>query len=204
MPNVVLIAQLQADPDKGDGVVEAVLPHLESFRPGPPGLQRSCYRSIDDRDRFAIYAEYLDAGDLTADQESPNFVELSQAVRPLIREVTWSRYEEDEPHQPVAQPSPRPGLVVIGQSQVAPGMAGARKAGQAQHLAAVKASEPGCLRFSHFHSIDDPDRIAVYEEYVNADDFAAHQNSEHFKVAVETLGHLLLETVWSRYEELKG
>jgi quinol monooxygenase YgiN len=204
MPNLVVMAQISAQPGAGDALVDAVKPYLAWYRDSGAGLARSCYRSIDDTDRFAVYAEYSSAEAVAAQQLSSEFTILSQTVRPLIGHITWARYANNEPDPPGAPSAQVAGLVVIGQSRVQPGMADVVKAGQARTSAAVRASEPRCLRFTHYQSIDDPDLIAVYEQYVDADGFAAHQQSAHFKVAMATNGPLLVETVWSRYEELKG
>jgi quinol monooxygenase YgiN len=202
MPNLVVIAQLHVEADKGDEVVEAALPVLASLRAREPGFPRSCYRSIDDPDLFAVFTAYPDADAFEAQQQSSDFAAVTQIIRPYVKRVTWSRYRETESVQSPAQPPAAPGLAVIGQSRVRPGMAEVIRAGQARVLAGVRATEPRCLSFTHYWSIDDPDLNAVREEYVDAEAFAAHQQSEHFKIAMATHGPLLEETVWSRYREL--
>jgi quinol monooxygenase YgiN len=204
MPNLVVMAQLHVEADKGDEMVEAVRPLLASLRTPEPEFPRYCYRSIDDPDLFAVFAAYPDTDAFAAEQQSGDFAAIIRIIRPYVRRVTWSRYRESESTQSPAQLPVVPGLVVIGQSRVRPGMAEVIKAGQARVLAGVRGTEPRCLSFSHYWSIDDPDLNAVREEYVDAEAFAAHQQSEHFKIAMTTHGPLLEETVWSRYRDLGG
>lgn len=41
--------------------------------------------------------------------------------------------------------------------------------------------EPGCLRFDLLRAEDDPARFFLYEVYRTKDDFAAHQQTEHYQ-----------------------
>ena len=41
--------------------------------------------------------------------------------------------------------------------------------------------EPGNLRFDVLRKVDEPGRFFLYEVYRTADDFAAHQQTEHYQ-----------------------
>jgi autoinducer 2-degrading protein len=41
--------------------------------------------------------------------------------------------------------------------------------------------EPGAKRFDVLRAVDDPTRFFLYEVYRSADDFAAHQKTEHYQ-----------------------
>ena len=45
---------------------------------------------------------------------------------------------------------------------------------------AAANTEPGCLRFDVIQDAGDPNRLWVYEIYVDEDAFHAHQASEHY------------------------
>ncbi len=63
----------------------------------------------------------------------------------------------------------------------------------AQHAAASRA-EPGCVDFVALRTTGDPDAFVLYEHYVSADAFKAHQASPHFEgIAVAQIRPLLAE-----------
>ena len=63
----------------------------------------------------------------------------------------------------------------------------------AQHAAASRA-EPGCVDFVALRTTGDPDAFVLYEHYVSADAFEAHQASPHFEgIAVAQIRPLLSE-----------
>ena len=63
----------------------------------------------------------------------------------------------------------------------------------ARHTAATRA-EPGNLDFVALRSSEDPDAFVLYERYVSADAFEAHQASPHFAgIAVAQIRPLLAD-----------
>ena len=55
-------------------------------------------------------------------------------------------------------------------------------------------SEPGCLWFDWFRSVDDPTEYALTEAFRDGDAGAAHVQSEHFRKAQQTLPPHLVRT----------
>ena len=55
-------------------------------------------------------------------------------------------------------------------------------------------SEPGCLWFDWFRSLDDPDEYVLVEAFRDADAGAAHVTSGHFKQAQQDLPPHLAHT----------
>ena len=55
---------------------------------------------------------------------------------------------------------------------------------------AAANTEPGCLRFDVIQDAGDPNRVWVYEIYVDEAAFQAHTSSEHYLKAIEVLGQL--------------
>ena len=49
-------------------------------------------------------------------------------------------------------------------------------------------SEPGCLRFDVVQDAGDPNRLWVYEIYVDEDAFNHHIQTDHYKKAIEVIG----------------
>ncbi len=60
---------------------------------------------------------------------------------------------------------------------------------------AAANTEPGCLRFDVIQDAGDPNRLWVYEIYVDEDAFKAHQASEHYLEAIETMGPMRADPV---------
>jgi quinol monooxygenase YgiN len=60
---------------------------------------------------------------------------------------------------------------------------------------AAANTEPGCLRFDVIQDAGDPNRVWVYEVYVDEDAFQAHTSSEHYLKAIEVLGQLRADPV---------
>ncbi len=55
---------------------------------------------------------------------------------------------------------------------------------------AAANTEPGCLRFDVIQDAGDPNRVWVYEVYVDEAAFQAHTSSEHYLKAIAVLGEL--------------
>ena len=73
-------------------------------------------------------------------------------------------------------------------------------AGIVQRLAAAARTEPGCVSFIANRSKDDPSDFLLYEQYVDEDAFAAHQQTAHFKdLVLEQALPLLAERVRKPY-----
>ena len=69
--------------------------------------------------------------------------------------------------------------------------------------AEASRGEPGCLEFSVYQAIDDPQAFLLYERYTGEDAFQAHRRTAHFKSIVEQqVVPLLDERVWTRMEPL--
>ncbi len=60
---------------------------------------------------------------------------------------------------------------------------------------AAANTEPGCLRFDVIQDAGDPNRVWVYEIYVDEAAFQEHTSSEHYLKAIEVLGQLRDEPV---------
>ena len=58
---------------------------------------------------------------------------------------------------------------------------------------AAANTEPGCLRFDVIQDAGDPNRVWVYEVYIDEAAFQAHTESEHYLKAVPVLGGLMDE-----------
>jgi autoinducer 2-degrading protein len=72
----------------------------------------------------------------------------------------------------------------------------------ALHVVATRA-EPGCVNFTACRDLDDPDRFALFEQYVDEDAFQAHRGTPHFHDYIEgRVAPLLAERTWRRYESL--
>jgi quinol monooxygenase YgiN len=50
-----------------------------------------------------------------------------------------------------------------------------------QALAEACRTEPGCLSYDLFHSVEQPERYVSIEKYVDDAAFAAHRASDHFR-----------------------
>lgn len=50
-----------------------------------------------------------------------------------------------------------------------------------QRFAQVCRDEPGCLAYDVFRSVEQPERFLSVETYIDAEAFAAHRDSEHFR-----------------------
>ncbi|MBF6174215.1 antibiotic biosynthesis monooxygenase family protein [Nocardia blacklockiae] len=58
-----------------------------------------------------------------------------------------------------------------------------------QRFADLARTEPGCLSFDVFRSVEQPERYVTVERYAGADALAAHRSTEHFRDIV--LGELM-------------
>jgi len=58
----------------------------------------------------------------------------------------------------------------------------ADKFGQVEHeFARACRTEPGCLSYEVFRSVERPERYVSVEKYADQEAFAAHRASEHFR-----------------------
>ena len=64
-------------------------------------------------------------------------------------------------------------ILIAGEVDLAPGQRTAALAGAKPHIDAALA-EPGCLHYSWAADPEKPDRIHVFEEWVTAEELAAH------------------------------
>lgn len=53
-----------------------------------------------------------------------------------------------------------------------------------QRMAPLSRAEPGCLRYDAYEDPENADTFFVFEEYVDAEAFAAHRASPHFQEIV--------------------
>ena len=71
--------------------------------------------------------------------------------------------------------------------------------------AQTSRAEPGCLEFSVYQEIDDPQAFLLYERYTSEDAFQAHRETMHFKDIIERqVAPLLEERAWTRMEPLSA
>lgn len=64
----------------------------------------------------------------------------------------------------------------------------------AREFSEATRSEPGCLWFDWFRSVEDPNEYALVEAFRDADAGAAHVQSAHFSRAQQTLPPYLEDT----------
>lgn len=57
----------------------------------------------------------------------------------------------------------------------------------------VKANEPGCALYQACRSVNDPDRLMLYEQYLDQQALDAHRETPYFKEIVEGVIVPLLE-----------
>ncbi|MFE7796718.1 putative quinol monooxygenase [Nocardia sp. NPDC057440] len=50
-----------------------------------------------------------------------------------------------------------------------------------RELAQACHTEPGCLSYDVFHSVEQPERYVSIEKYVDSAAFAAHRATDHFR-----------------------
>lgn len=53
---------------------------------------------------------------------------------------------------------------------------------------AAVATEPGCLRFDVIQDAGDPNRVWVYEIYLDEAAFNYHTQTDHYRKAIEIIG----------------
>lgn len=49
----------------------------------------------------------------------------------------------------------------------------------------VKANEPGCALYQVCRSVEDPDRLLLYEQYLDQEALGAHRQTPYFREIVE-------------------
>jgi quinol monooxygenase YgiN len=65
--------------------------------------------------------------------------------------------------------------------------------------AEASRTEPGCLEFSVYQAIDDPQAFLLYERYTSEEAFQAHRRTPHFRDIIEQqVVPLLDERAWTR------
>ena len=90
-------------------------------------------------------------------------------------------------------------ITVIARYRTRPEVAEEVRALLARHARASHA-EPGCIAFLAHQDSEDPARFALYETYDDDAAFAAHRESDHFRVNIEqTLVPMLVEREWRVY-----
>lgn len=73
-------------------------------------------------------------------------------------------------------------------------------------IAALRANashsreEPDCLKWEWSRHIDDPDKFAIYEIYINREAFLAHKASGHFAEWVEASTPCIANKVAGQYQ----
>jgi quinol monooxygenase YgiN len=68
-------------------------------------------------------------------------------------------------------------LTVVAELRAAPGKGDALAALLVEQMAAVRASEPGCLAYVAHRSTTDPEQFCFYERYVDDAAFELHRKS---------------------------
>ena len=95
---LVLIAQYQVQPGRGDQVASVLARHSAASIREAGCLAFEVERSIEDRDHFVLHEVYTDEQAFQAHRESTHFREnIEQIVAPLLAERTAQRYERVEP-----------------------------------------------------------------------------------------------------------
>lgn len=71
--------------------------------------------------------------------------------------------------------------------------------------AEASRAEAGCLEFSVYQEIDDPQAFLLYERYTSEDTFQAHRRTSHFQRIIEQqVVPLLDERTWERMKPMPG
>jgi Uncharacterized conserved protein len=90
-------------------------------------------------------------------------------------------------------------IAVVAHYRTKPESAEAVRELLARHSTASRA-EPGCRRFDAHQDAEEPSRFVLVEAYDDTAAFAAHRETEHFRLNIEqTLAPLLLEREWRTY-----
>jgi quinol monooxygenase YgiN len=84
-----------------------------------------------------------------------------------------------------AQGAPGP-LVILVELEILPSELEAFKAAIKENGQAAVREEPGCQQFNIVFEKDNPARVLLFEVYDNAEAFAAHQATAHFKKYLAT------------------
>lgn len=77
--------------------------------------------------------------------------------------------------------------------------------GVLETMTPLSRAEEGCVHYQAHVSVEHPSTFMLYEQYVDADAYAAHKASEHFSrhVVGHALDHLVERTV-TTYETIGG
>jgi quinol monooxygenase YgiN len=95
---LVVIAQYQVQPGRGDQVASVLARHAAASLAETGCLAFDVERSLADRDHFVLHEEYTDEDAFQAHRESTHFrANIEQVVAPLLTERKAERYERVEP-----------------------------------------------------------------------------------------------------------
>jgi quinol monooxygenase YgiN len=95
---VIVIAQYQAEPGRGDTIAATLRDHVAVTRTEPGCIEFVAHRMSDDPDRFLLYERYVSEEAFEAHRASPHFrAYVEGTIVPNLAERKWSRYEEIEP-----------------------------------------------------------------------------------------------------------
>jgi quinol monooxygenase YgiN len=87
--------------------------------------------------------------------------------------------------RPAAQGATAP-MVIVVELEIVPSELEAFKTAIKENGQAAVREEPGCQQFNIVFEKDNPARVLLFEVYDNAEAFAAHQATAHFKKYLAT------------------
>ncbi len=93
-------------------------------------------------------------------------------------------------------------IVLVVKYQVKPGKMADVEAALRRMAPLVEQSEPGCALYQVSRSQDDPNRLVLYEQYVDQAALEAHRDTPHFKEIIEGTIIPLLESREREFYEL--
>jgi quinol monooxygenase YgiN len=95
---LVVIAQYQVQPGRGDQVAAVLARHAAASSAEQGCLAFDVERSLEDRDHFVLHEVYTDEQAFQSHRGTPHFRDnIEQIVVPLLAERTFGRYERVEP-----------------------------------------------------------------------------------------------------------
>jgi autoinducer 2-degrading protein len=102
----------------------------------------------------------------------------------------------------MTEQQPPAAVTVIARYQAHAGKGDEVAAVLARHVTATRA-EPGCVNFTAYRDLDNPDQFVLHEQYTDENAFQAHRQTAHFVGYVEgQIAPLLQDRNWRRYEEI--
>ena len=78
-------------------------------------------------------------------------------------------------------------IVLVARYQVKPSKAGEVLEALSRMARLVKEHEPGCMLYQVNRSMEEPDHLLLYEQYVDQAAFEGHRTTPHFKEIVEAI-----------------